>query len=305
MDQEVAVNLAEGRVVMCATKDGIVLAAMDAHTEAASLPPGIAILSAVRMGVMLGAVEWQQPDSKDKPIRLDNEFTKLVSAALNTGGQKDDGFHASDIESVGIAVLERVRQLAGLLHHKVNLREDEPLIRIVLAGNVQDYGPEAWTIDYFIRQDALGNDIWRTRVLRPTYNQLYPPEKGKPKTFMEVRYPPENRAKDQPELLDLLQQNDARLEKLRAANELTAKSVTLAVQGQSQKSDEASMVGFLKAALPAIAPPETKFAMAMVDFDRGFQWIVAPPKPPAPPPGQAPTEQAPEEETRPTLRRKP
>ena len=81
-----------------------------------------------------------------------------------------------------------------MLHHKINLGEDEPLIRIVLAGFVRDYGPEAWTIDYHIAQDALGNDIWRTRVLRPTYNQLYPPEKGKPKTFMEVRYPPENRA---------------------------------------------------------------------------------------------------------------
>ena len=89
-------------------------------------------------------------------------------------------------------MLERVRVLAGQLHHKVNLGEEEPLIRIVLAGFVRDYGPEAWTIDYHIQQDALGNDIWRTRVLRPSYNQLYPPEKGKPKTFMEARYPPEN-----------------------------------------------------------------------------------------------------------------
>jgi hypothetical protein len=305
-DQEVAVNLAEGRVVVCATKDGVILAATDAHGEADSLPPGIEILSPVRMAVMLGAVEWEQPDSKDKPIRLDNEFKKLVAAALNTGGLKDDGFRASDIESVGIAVLERVRQVAAMLHHKVNLGEEEPLIRIVLAGFVKDYGPEVWTIDYFIRQDALGNDIWRTRVLRPSYNQLYPPDKGKPKTFMEVRYPPENRAKDEPELLDLLQRNDARLDKIRTATEIEAKSVTLAVEGQSQKSDEASVVNFLKAALPAIAPPETKLTMAMVDYDRGFQWIVAPPKPPPPPPGEAPSkDQTPEEQDRPTLRRKP
>ncbi len=73
-DQEVAVNLAEGRVVICATKDAIILAAMDTHTEAGSQPPVITILSAERIGVMLGAVEWVQPDSKDKPIRLDNEF---------------------------------------------------------------------------------------------------------------------------------------------------------------------------------------------------------------------------------------
>ena len=303
-DQEVAVNLAEGRVVICATKDAIILAAMDAHGEAGSRTPEIAILSAERIGVMMGAVEWVQPDSKDKPIRLDDEFHRLIAAALNTGPQKDRGFQTSDIESIGIAVLERVRVLAGLLHHKVNLGEDEPLIRIVLAGYVRDYGPEAWTIDYHIRQDALGNDIWRTRVLRPSYNQIYPPEKGQPKTFMEVRFPPENRAKGEPELLDLLQQNDSRLTKFRAANEIQAKSVTLAAEGQSQKADAASVVNFLKAALPATTPAETKLAMAKVDYDAGFQWILQPPKAPAPPPSETPQEKTPEEPERPTLRRK-
>ena len=308
-DQEVAVNLAEGRVVICAAKDAIILAAMDTHGEAGSQTPEIAILSADRIGVMLGAVEWVQPDSKDKPIRLDNEFHSLIAAALNTGNQAGNGFQASDIESIGIAVLERLRVLAGLLHHKINLGEDEPLIRIVLAGYVRDYGAEAWAIDYHIRQDALGNDIWRTRVLRPSYNQLYPPEKGKPKTFMEVRFPPENRATGEPELLDLLQQNDSRLAKSRAANEIQAKSVTLAVEGQSQKSDAASLVNFLKAALPAITPPETKLTMAKVDYDAGFQWILQPPKAPAPPPGETPKDKTPQEKTpeepeRPTLRHK-
>jgi hypothetical protein len=303
-DQEVAVNLAEGRVVICAAKDAIILAAIDAHRESGSQPPAIAILSAERMGVMLGAVEWVQPDSKDQPIRLDDEFKRLVAAALNTGGQKDNAFRASDIESVGIAVLERVRVLAAALHHKINLGEDEPLIRVVLAGYVRDYGPEAWAIDYHIQQDALGNDIWRTRVQRPSYNQLYPPEKGKPKTFMEVRYPPENRAKGDPELLDLLQQNDSRLAKFRAENEIQAKSVTLVAEGQSQKSDAASIVNFLKAALPAISAPQTKLTMAMVDYDGGFKWLLEPPKAPAPPPGEKPNEKTPEEPERPTLRRK-
>jgi hypothetical protein len=308
-DQEIAVNLAEGRVVMCATKDAILLAAMDTHGEAGSRPPEITILSAVRMGVMLGAVEWVLPDSKDKPVRLDTEFTKLVAAALNNGSQKDEGFRASDIESIGISILERVRGLAEQLHHKITLGEDDPLIRIVLAGFVRDYGPEAWVIDYRIRQDALGNDTWRTRVLRPSYNQLYPPEKGKPKTFMETRYPPENRAAGDPELLDLLQQNDSRLAKIRAANEILAKSVTLVVEGQGQKSDAASLANFLKTALPAINPPEAKLTMAKVDYDAGFQWILQPPKAPAPPPGEKtpgekPNDKTPEEPERPTLRHK-
>ncbi len=305
-DQEVAVNLAEGRVVICAAQGGIILAAMDAHGEADSRAPEIAILSPLRMGVMLGAVEWVQPDSHDKPVRLDNEFRPIIASAMNNGGIKDDAFRASDIESVGIALLERIRVLAGELHHKIDLGDDEPLIRVVLAGYVPNYGPEAWTIDYHIRQDDLGNGIFRTRVLRPSYDQLYPPEKGKPKTLMEVRYPPENRAKDDPEILDLLQQNDARLAKFRAASEVVAKSVTLIADGQSQKSDTASVVNFLKAALPAVASPETKLTMGEVDYDAGFKWILAPPKPPAPPPNETPTpsDKTPEEPERPTLRHK-
>jgi len=257
------------------------------------------------MGVVLGAVEWVRPDSTQAPIRLDNEFHLLVSAALNTSGRPKEAETANDIESIGISILERVRQLAGLLHHKVNLGEDEPLLRVVLAGYVRDYGPEVWTIDYHIQQDDLGKDVWRTRVLRPSYNQLYPPEKGKPKTFMEVRYPPENRANGEPELLDLLRQNDSRLAKFRAANEIMAKSMTLAVEGQSQKSDAASLVNFLKPALPAITPPETKLTMAWIEYDGGFKWIVQPPKAPVPPPGQTPSDKTPEAPERPTLRRKP
>jgi hypothetical protein len=304
-DQEVAVNLAEGRLVICAAKGGIIMAAMDSHGEAGSRAPVISMLSSVRMGVMLGAVEWVRPDSSQPPIRLDEELRKLVSVTAKTSGRAMDSAAADDIEIIGISVLERVRQVAALLHHKVNLAENEPLIRVVLVGTVQDYGPEVWTIDYRIEQDDLGRDVWRTRVLRPSYNQLYPPEKGKPKTFMEIRYPPENRATGEPELLDLMQQNDSRLAKFRATNEIQAKSVTLAVEGQSQKGDTASLVDFLKAALPAITPPETKLSMAMVDLDAGFKWILAPPKEAAPPAGETPKDKTPDEQEKPTLMHKP
>jgi hypothetical protein len=304
--QEVAVNLAEGRVVICAAKDGIIVATVDVHSEPGSRPPAVVPLSPFRAGVMLGAVEWVQPESpesKDKPIRLDREFRGLAAAAMRTSGRQDYSTTATDIEAIGVAVLERVRQVAEVLHHKINLGEDEPLIRLVLAGYVRDYGPEAWTVDYHIHQDSLGNDYWRTRVLRPRYNQLYPPVKGQPHTLMEVRYPPANRAQETPELLDLLRQNDPRLANLRAADERLEKSVTLVVDGRSQKSSAASDIQFLKAALLAVFPPKTKITMAQVDFDEGFQRILQPPEPaPAP---SAPNDQTPQEPERPTLRRKP
>ena len=165
-----------------------------------------------------------------------------------------------------------------------------------------NYGPEAWTIDYHIRQDALGNDVWRTRVLRPSYNQLYPPEKGQPHTLVEVRYPPANRAKDNPELLDLLRQNDPRLQQASARQtSVLSKSVALVVEGQSQKSAVASDIDFLKSALPAVAPPQAQLTMAYVDYNRGFQWVLEPPKSAAP----APTEEKPKEEGAPSLFHKP
>jgi hypothetical protein len=298
--QEVAVNLAEGRVVVCAASDGIVVVATDTHGEPGSRQPVVAALSALRAGVLLGAVEWVQPESKDKPIRLDSELPRLIGTALNTSGRPNYSSAASDIEAIGVALLERIRELAGQFHHKINIREDEPLIRLVLVDYVSDYGPEAWTIDYHIRQDALGNDYWRTRVLRPSYNQLYPPEKGQPRTLVEVRYPPANRAKDAPELLDLLRQNDPRLAPMRAANEILAKSVAFVVGGESQKSLVAPDADFLRVALPAVAPPGTKLTMALIDFDKGFRWLIEPPEAERPP-----ADATPREPDAPTLRRKP
>src|SRR6202795_3884861 len=272
--QEVAVNLSEGRVVICGAKDGIIVATADTHSERASHQPVVMTLSTSRGGVCLGAVEWIQPESSDKPIRLDSELERIAAIALNTSGRPNYSSAATDIESIGVALLERVREVAGQLHHKINLGEDEPLLRLVLVNYVPDYGPEAWTIDYHIRQDVLANDYWRTRVLRPSYSQLYPPEKGQPRTLVEVRYPPANRATAEPELLDLLRQNDPRLAQLRTANEPLAKSVAFVAGGESQKSLAASDADFLRAALPAVTPPETKLTMALIDFDRGFRWII-------------------------------
>jgi len=299
--QEVAVNLAEGRVVVCAAKDGIVVATADSHSEPGSRQPVVVMLSALRAGVLLGAVEWIQPESSDKPVRLDSELARIAATALNTSGRPKYSNAATDIESIGVALLERIREIAGQLHNKINISEDEPLIRFVLVDYAPDYGPEAWTIDYHIRQDSLANDYWRTRVLRPSYAQLYPPEKGQPHTLVEVRYPPANRATAAPELLDLLRQNDPRLARMRTANEILAKSVAFVAGGESQKSLAASDAEFLRAALPAVTPPETKLTMALIDFDRGFRWLIEPPEAAVP----APADAKPREPEAPTLRRKP
>ena len=35
---------------------------------------------------------------------------------------------------------------------------------------------------------------------------------------------------------------------------------------------------FLRTALPAVTAPDAKFSMALIDFDKGFQWLIQPPK---------------------------
>ena len=296
--QEVAANQAEGRVVICAAKDGIVAATVDTHGERGSRPPVLVALSPLRMGVLLGAVEWTTSDTGDKPIRLDNELPHLAGEALSGSGKSKYENAASDIEAIGVALLERIREIAGHLHRKIDIGEDEPLVRVVLVGYVPNYGSEAWTLDYKIRQDALGNDYWQTRVLRPSYTQLYPPEKGQPHTFLEVRFPIESRTRQAPELVDLLRQNDPRLAKIRASSVPLAKSVDFVVGGQADKSTAAADADFLRAALAAVNPPDTKMSMAMVDFDRGFRWLIEPSEPP-------PVDTTPREPDAPTLRRKP
>ena len=67
--------------MICAANDGIILATIDKHSEPGSPPPAVTPLSGLRAGVILGAVEWVQPESKDAPVRLDAEFPRLVASA--------------------------------------------------------------------------------------------------------------------------------------------------------------------------------------------------------------------------------
>jgi hypothetical protein len=71
------------------------------------------------------------------------------------------------------------------------------------------------------------------------------------------------------------------------------------VDGQSQKSVAAPDIDFLRGALPAVTPPETKLTMALVDYDKGFRYVLAPPAEDRPP-----VDTKPREPGAPTLRRK-
>lgn len=297
--KERAANFSEGRVIICVAKDGIIMATVPSHADPKAIPPAIVPVAALRAGVLLGAVEWTHTGTGSEPVRLDAELRRMAAAALTRNAVlTNDPIAASDLEAIGVSVLEHIRPLAEEFHGKIGLAKNEPLVRLVLASYIPNYGPDVWTLDYPVRQEPLGNGYYQTRVLRPSYTQLYPPEKGQPHTLIEVDYPPEPRFRKGPELLDLLQANDSRLTSLRSSNEKVEKAVRQITDGESQKSDVASDAEFLRAAIPAVTGPGAKMSMVNIDFQNGYQWVVAPPAAERP-------QETPQEPGAPTLRRKP
>src|SRR6266852_3258018 len=273
-EQNPAAGLAAGRVFLYVASDGIVIGALEQNSKTGARPPVILPLGAGRIAILLGPVEWASSSSSQAPVHLDRELPRLANQAAPGRRQPTPG-QASDIEAIGVALLERLRALAGQLHVKVALRRDQPLVELLLVDITEDYGPEVWLVSYRVTQDALGNDYWRTRVLRPSYTQLYPPEKGQPRTLLEVRYPPDDTG---PTLADLLKQNDPRLARLRAADQQLARATERLDRGESHKAAPDDAIAFIRAALPAIASTEAKLIVGALYQERGLQWVLAPPE---------------------------
>jgi hypothetical protein len=293
---EIVANLAAGRVVIDVAKDGIVIGAIEQHVEANSRPPIVFPINDRRIGVLLGAAEWVLPSSASKPVRLDQAISRLTREAAPRH-EAIPGDQASDIEAIGIAFLEKLRTMADQLHHKIDLSSDAPLVELLLIDYQRDYGPEVWLLQYRIKQERLRSDFWQTKTLRPSYTQLYPPEKHQPRTLVEVRYPPETPG---PTILELLQQNDPRLASARRAAPKSLKVIDNINNGKSSASSVEDSATFLHDVLDPIAGSDNRIVLGVLREERGWDWIVAPPEP---------LEKAAEDKTRPpeapSLRRKP
>jgi hypothetical protein len=295
-DDEIIANLAGGRVIVHAAKDVIVFAAIDQPVEANSIPPRVMNLDSSHVGVLFGAAEWRIP-SDPKPVRLDLNFPHTGSGELRN--QPQLGEAEPDLETLGVAFLERLRPLVAQLHHKLEYTSDDPLFEVVIIGYApNDYGPEVWVAEYGIEQELLTTrgDYWQTRILRPRFTQLYPPEKHAPRTLVEVRYPRDAKG---PTLSELIQGNDPRLVRLSSAEPRFSKVLESVNRGQAQKAVAVDAADFLRAAVPVLAL-DAWFVLGTIDEQRGFQWIVPP---------DEPMEKATEDKERPpdapTLRRKP
>ena len=294
-EDEIVANLAGGRVIIHVARDTIVFAAVDQPIEANSIPPRVMDLDSTHVAVLFGASEWRLP-ADPKPVRLDRNFQRVGGrdSRYQTPGEAEP-----DLESIGIAFLEKLRPLVSQLHHKIDFRTEDPLFEAVIIGYApNNYGPEVWTVEYRIQQEAIAarGDYWQTRVLRPRFEQLYPPEKHAPRTLVEMRYPADIKS---PMLQTLIEGNDPRMARLGSEDQRFAKVLETIGKGQAQKAVAADAADFLRAAIPLIAPG-ARFVLGTMGEGHGFEWVVQP---------DEPVEKVKEDKDRPpdapTLRRKP
>ena len=290
-------NFAAGRVLVIVAKDAIVFAAIENKIEPEARGPQMVQMTDKRIAILLGAAEWVSPDGSAKPVRLEEELPQLMRAV--SGPKRLQQEQENDLETLGIGFLEPIRKAASRLHNKVSLRANEPLVELLLVGYLENYGPEVWTLQYRMAQDPLRGDYWQTRVLRPMYNQLYPPEKGQPRTMMEVAYPA---ADDSETLLAMLRSSDPKV-----AAALRNPAWALLEKGESNKAKGSDVLELLRTAVNATVPADVPVAIGMIHElgtrDRpAFEWII-------PPPQRAEPQRTAEEEKRepgaPTLRKKP
>lgn len=269
---EIVANLAGGRVIVTVARDAIVFGVINHPVETNSVPPRAAQVDPSHIGIFFGASEWQVP-AQPRPIRLDYD---LQYVRPNPQAYRPPGTAESGLEQIGIGLLEKLRPLVSQLHHKIDLKPDEPLFSLVLIGYAQNYGPEVWVIDYRAEQEPFGpKDFWQTHILRPRFTQLYPPEKHEPKTLVEVRVPSD--LPDVP-LLGLIQENDPRIARLRSSDPRFAKVLDEIQRGQAQRAVSLDSADLLRAALPLIAG-EAHFFEGVMHEDGGMEWMVPPEEP--------------------------
>ncbi len=292
-NEEIVANLATGRVYLLVVKDAIIAGVLGVPAEPGALPPQMLESSNGQLAVLFGAVEWRAIDSGKQLASLPRELPSLHplsnAAAGPHLGQTNTGDLAVGIEKVGTGAFERLRDIAAQLHGRIELAQGQPVLKIILADFAEDYGAEIWTLDYALKQEDLRENYWQTQILRPRYNQVWPPEKGQPHGLIEIMYPP---AQSGPSVSELVHASDSGMP---AGGNIAA--VEQAIQaGDTRKIIPADAIAFFQSALKNLAGGNGNYAVAAIGAHTGFAWIVQPkateeskkPRPPGAPTLQKP-----------------
>jgi hypothetical protein len=274
VSNEIVANLAGGRVIVHVAHDKILFAAIDQPIEKNSIPPRVLSVNATHIGVLLGASEWRHT-ADPKPVRLDRDFPQISARDSHYAVNPEE--IAPDLDAIGVAFLERLRPLVSELQHKVDFNPNDAIFEVVLIGFApDDYGPEVWTIEYRVKQEEIATqgDFWQTRLLRPRFTQLYPPEKHAPRTLVEVRYPDTIQG---PTLQQLIEGNDPDIDNLSHGDPKFLKVDEDIERGQANKAVPQDATDFLRAVLPLIAG-KSRFILGSMT-EGGFDWVVPPDEP--------------------------
>jgi hypothetical protein len=300
--EEIVANLAAGRVIVAVLKDGILIGTIENPIEVQTHPPIPVAVTSVRAEVLLGAVDWVSPSSQIQIARLDRELPRLRgTAGPSTPSLSSEHVNgeATDLESIGQAVYARFNEVLKDVHGKITLPTGEPLAQLIVADYARDYGPEVWQLSFDLKQDFQREDYFDSSVTHPAFIQFWPPEKGQPHALIEFQYPPENRS---PAVMELLREQDPRIEKLKSSDNKMAEVARLLAAGQSGKILSADAIQFLRAVLDMLTPPKARQTLAILTVDRGLDWIVKPPAEPKAPPQTGEQERPPDA---PSLRKPP
>jgi hypothetical protein len=274
-DDEIVANIAGGRVIVHVAKDAIIFAAIDLPVERGSVPPRVMEIDATHIGVLLGASEWRSP-ADPKPMRLDRNLPHFGNKNTRYGANAGEG--ESDLETMGTAFLEKLRPLVSRLHHKLDFPADEPIFQLVVIGYAPgEYGPEVWVLEYRMEQEevATRGEYWQTRLLRPKFTQIYPPEKHAPREVVESSFPGGLKG---PTVTGLVETHDRRLARMTEGEPRFTKVLENLQRGQANKADPVASADFLRAVLPLLAG-EASYFMGNLSVRGGLEWIVPPEEP--------------------------
>lgn len=276
--EEIVANLCTGRVVIGVAKDGIVVATLENPVEPGTRPPMIVPVADNRVAVLLGAADWWLPDQNRELARLDQELPDLPPAEglrnapqLHISSQGGPGSEATDIEQIADRLRTRLGAVAEHIHGHLNLADGEPLLQMVLADYASNYGPEVWLVQYSVEQDPEQGDYWQTRVLQPQYTQLWPPEKGQPRGFIEISYPAS------PTLANLIRSGDGHLSQSISLTPGMQQIAEAILEGDLQKQSAVDVAAFLRTCLGALTVPKARMIEAEINVERGVGWFVQPP----------------------------
>jgi hypothetical protein len=287
---QVVATLATGRVTAIGGHDGLVVAAIGTSSfEPDSLPPLIVPLADGDIAVVLGADDWIEPAPANRTLlRIDQRLPSLANGVAANAPSLNGGTNPSDLDQLGLSVLEPLRSAASNLHEQIHLPEDLPLAELVLIQHSGGSPLSVWDVSYWIQQKFWQENFWATEVERPRYMQLYPTKQDR-SDMVDVSYPP-GEASDN--LSGRLSNPTGPFAQAIQANPKLAAAQRQIANGKAGKVRMAELVPLVKAALETMVPSASAKAMAAIDDKNGFSWVIQPPvsaKPAVKRPAGAPT----------------